>query len=89
MELPQGRYRVRWRGRVLSSTGEIAFDVTGRNGEEKLGAQQIPSTSPDAEDQELVRLDITLARTTPGIELRVFSRGGGKVLLREVVLEKD
>ena len=89
IELPRGSYRVRWRGAALGPEGELGFDVIAADGAPTLAQWSSPVadlSSPGPGD--LASLKVTLSASTPKIETRVFSRGGARVRLDELVIER-
>ena len=89
LTLPKGHFRVRWIGTGIPSSGEIAFDIGANSGKDNLGAKSVPAASlVGTMHGPLVELDFDLSSTTPGVEFRSYSRGGGMVKLEELVLER-
>jgi hypothetical protein len=87
IELPAGTFGIRWVGTAITSPGEIGFDVVG------AGAVLAEKTRTMTELEglratDLVRFELTLPAATRAVEARVFSRGGGKVALDELVIER-
>jgi len=87
LHLPHGDYRLRWIGRGIDSDGEIAFDagaIPDMFAQRRIAAKDLPR----GKDSELVQLDFTVDKLTPGVEFRVFSVGGGRVALSAIELSR-
>ncbi len=93
IDVPKGNYVVRWIGSVSEPKGAVGFDVTVKDLvtgkpdvviERSAEANLLPQTSGG----ELVRLELSFDRPVHELEARVFSRGGAKVTLEELVLER-
>lgn len=88
--LPKGRYRAVWIGSgVEDATGELVFDATVDRAKIELAHRTVEAAEIAAvHDGLLVSLDFELASTVRGVELRVFARGGARVKLDELVLDR-
>ncbi len=88
--LPKGTFHVRWMGSGIESSGELKFDLTSENGRTMLAQRQIPSSSlSNIKHGELLTFDVSLESPAKGVELRVFSDGGARVSLDEVIIERS
>ncbi|HEX7843712.1 MAG TPA: hypothetical protein VF469_39835 [Kofleriaceae bacterium] len=87
LRLPKGTYEVVWRGHGVDSPGEITFAVDVRFGQEVLARKSFPAREI-GDRAPLVELSFTLDRMTDVVEFPVFSAGGARIALDELVLEK-
>ena len=96
IQLPKGDYRLRWTGVGIDSPGDLHFDVAVRGGkvvvEQNADATALAKTAPPAAAPapagDLIHLDFSLPTDSPAFEARIYSRGGAKVTLDELILEK-
>ena len=93
MELPRGRYLLRWTGSVDGMNGEVDFDVTIKNSitgkPDVIMTRSIAAVgSPHGHTGELIRMELDFKAPVHDFEARVFSRAGAKVILEELVLER-
>jgi hypothetical protein len=89
VDLPKGRYRVRWRGRVLSSPGELDFDVVASGGAATLARRSAHAADlADGGEGDLVTMEIEADAPAKGVEARVFARGGARIVLTALVIER-
>ena len=88
LRLPKGDYDARWTGGVVESPGEITFVVTADAGQDELARVVIPASKIGGDRAELAHLRFTLDHARDAVELAVFSVGGARVALDEVVLER-
>jgi hypothetical protein len=89
IDLPKGKYVATWMGNGVESTGELTFRVTSGFGRRKL-AKPITldaSTIPRGR-HAVVRIPFTLKRPIDNVDFRVFSAGGGRVSLHELMIER-
>jgi hypothetical protein len=86
VDLPAGDYRIRWLGAGIDSPGDVAFDAyagdAGHLGDFRIAAKDLVGRD------ELASLSFTLPRPTRAVELRVHSGEGGRVVLRELRIER-
>jgi hypothetical protein len=86
IDLPRGRYRVTWFGHGVDSPGAIAFDVHATTSDV---ASTGTTTNALAGKTVLADLPFVLTADTAGVELRVHSQDGGKVVLERVRLDRE
>lgn len=88
MRLPKGEYVLRWSGSALGAEGVITFGVAA-----DVGDSTIKTITVDAKDLpasgELVRMPFLLKRKRANVEFTVFSAGGARVALDEMILERQ
>lgn len=87
MRLPKGQYALRWSGSALGTEGVITFGVAADVGKYEVkritvGAKDLPASG------ELVRMPFVLDRKRADVEFTVFSAGGARVALDEMILER-
>jgi len=91
LDLPVGNYTLRWFGTFIGETkGGLGFDVRASKDGSMLSERSIDTKSLDRSvgNRLLVELHFSLARTTTGIEFRVFSRGGARVALERIEVSR-
>ncbi len=93
MELPKGRYVMRWIGSVEGTSGDVGFDVLVKSpitGKPEMVVERAASVAalPHGAPGELIRLQLDFKSPAHDFEARVFSRGGAKVTLDELVLDR-
>ncbi len=85
IKVPAGSFEVVWRGRPLSSTGELAFSVRSNRGS-VIAAYSVVEASSLPASGELIRIPFVLDRPRFEVELVVESDHGGRVAIGEVEL---
>jgi hypothetical protein len=86
LAVPAGEYRIRWFGRALGPSGTAAFEVAiGGAGLEK---QAVELRDVSESHSELAVLDFELPRPARDLETRVFSHGGARFQLDEILIER-
>lgn len=87
MKLPKGTYALRWSGSTLGTEGVITFIVAA-----DVGKHEIKRIAVEVKDLpaggELVRIPFVLNRKRVDVEFTVYSAGGGRVALDEMILER-
>ena len=86
--LPAGRFVVRWVGSGVESTGEISFSVAAMPSR-LLGTSSVKAAAlTHVVHGDLGRLELTLPEATPNMQVPMFSTGGARVELDEIVIER-
>ncbi|HWU87819.1 MAG TPA: hypothetical protein VN253_11115 [Kofleriaceae bacterium] len=88
MKLPAGHYDVRWTGSGIDSPGYLMFIVAADVGHEELTRVTVAARDLERARTELAHLSFEIGRSRDAVELTVFSQGGARVALDEVVIER-
>jgi len=86
--LPRGRYTVRWYGSGMSSPGALKFLVTAE-GKDVLVETTVVAGSMPARSGQVAQVTFKLPASREAIELVVYSEGGGRLVLDEIVIERQ
>jgi hypothetical protein len=89
LELPAGRYRVRWYGKV-NAPGDVRTDIVGSDGgTAKPYGEGRARVSPGQGEQLLVGVDAELTTPAQNVQYRFFvDSNAAQMLLDEVVFEQ-
>ena len=85
--LPRGRYHATWSGNGLPSQGAIRFYVTA-GGRDRLAEAVVLAKDLPTTPGKLVELQFKLDASRDNIEFSVYSEGGGRVALDELVITR-
>jgi hypothetical protein len=96
LKLPRGTYRVVWSGSAITSPGaspgaspgELTFTVAADLGQDVLAKATISAGAIGSRRAPLVELSFTLDRARDSVEFPIWSAGGARVALDDVVLER-
>jgi hypothetical protein len=88
LKLPRGDYEVTWTGRGVASPGELTFTVDSDFGQDVLARVVMPASEIGKARAQIVRLSFTIDRMRNAVEFPVFSAGGARVALDDVVLAR-
>jgi hypothetical protein len=87
MKLPPGKYTLIWIGRPIESPGTIFFIAAADVGNHELA--RVTRATSALSPGELARITFELDRTRADVEFSVFSAGGGRVELDELIVERE
>lgn len=89
MDMPRGRFLVRWIGQGIDSPGTIAFDATATGEPKNFAQYDVPAKNlPRYDGATVGALEIELPKGAHGFEIRVYSSGGGLIRLTRAVIER-
>jgi hypothetical protein len=88
MKLPRGKYEVSWIGSGRDTPGDVTFIVAADVGKEELTRTPVHAKDLRKDRGELMRLSFAVDRMRHDVEFTVFSAGGARLQLDELVVEK-
>ncbi len=86
LNVPAGRYRIRWLGecRDVDPERPLKFDVTSRRGRDVWASEDVSGSHP----QQLVEFTLQLTNALTALEPRIKYGGSGDAVIRQVRIEE-
>jgi hypothetical protein len=89
IDLPKGEYVATWMGNAVDSPGTLTFRVASGFGKRKLTTPiKIEANAVTKTRGVVMRIPFKLRTPQPNVDFRVWSEGGARVSLHELVIER-